>query len=177
MELSLRIIINETGETRDLEIGKLTTIGRGQNSRIQIKQGYISMKHAEITQTDSGNYFISDLGSKNGTFVNDELVEEPTALKAGDVLRFGLAACEVVETEPEILSESGVSTDLTTRMIPSIKGGRRARKTQATRHILYAGREGSSKKARSTKKKAYLATGRFQNTRSGRDFYSPTASR
>ena len=38
---------------------------------------------------DSGGAAIEDLGSTNGTYVNDERVEGPTPVVVGDIVRFG----------------------------------------------------------------------------------------
>ena len=109
MDLSLEIIVNEQGDTHHLILRDQTTVGRTAQSRIQISEPYISTNHAVITQTD-GDYYIEDRGSKNGTFLNGESVEGPQQIKEGDILRFGLAACKVVETQVSTSSLAGVSS-------------------------------------------------------------------
>src|SRR5699024_7764863 len=45
------------------------TIGRSNKNHIVIKDPFISKKHIKIYK-DKGQYFIEDLGSSNGTYVN-----------------------------------------------------------------------------------------------------------
>ncbi len=57
--------------------------------RDSLKQ--ISRNHAEVFRQD-GVFHVKDTGSVNGTFVNDQKVTDPVALKAGDVIRLGSEA-------------------------------------------------------------------------------------
>ncbi len=99
MKLCLQIIVNEKGEIRNLELGQSTSIGRSFQNRIQIEESYVSSRHAIISQSETGLYTIEDCGSKNGTYVNNQSVSGvPVQLSPGDVIRFGLAACTVVES-------------------------------------------------------------------------------
>jgi diguanylate cyclase (GGDEF)-like protein len=63
-------------------------IGRGEETDIQIADHAISRRHAKIDPTPDG-VFVSDLGSTNGTFVNDKAIEGNTRLHDGDYLRIG----------------------------------------------------------------------------------------
>lgn len=53
--------------------GKEITIGRGPNNHIIIDHPTVSQKHAKIVHDEQGLH-LSDLGSSNGTIVNDERV-------------------------------------------------------------------------------------------------------
>ena len=55
----------------------------------------MSGHHAEIRRARSG-YFIRDLGSTNGTFVNGKRIESEQRLRPGDELRFGAARFAMV---------------------------------------------------------------------------------
>lgn len=63
------------------------TLGRSGSCDIQISTGHASREHARITVRDDG-VWIEDLNSTNGTFVNNERVEQPLRVKPGDVIRF-----------------------------------------------------------------------------------------
>lgn len=66
-------------------------IGRDSDSDIQIDDRQVSRRHAEITQTAEG-YTLRDLGSKNGTFLNGEVIsQEPRLIRNGDEV--GIALC------------------------------------------------------------------------------------
>jgi len=63
-------------------------LGRGKKADLSIDDQSVSQVHAEVTAKDHV-FFISDLGSRNGTFVNDVRIQEKTSLKEGDVVRIG----------------------------------------------------------------------------------------
>lgn len=63
-------------------------VGRGENCTICIPDNSISRMHAQLHATDDG-YRVTDLGSKNGTFVNDRQLHSSANLTDGDNLRIG----------------------------------------------------------------------------------------
>lgn len=79
------------------------TVGRSTGNTVQIHDAKISRHHSEIRATPDG-YFIRDLGSKNGTFVNGARITE-ARLRDDDRLQIGLARfvfhCEVSESGEE----------------------------------------------------------------------------
>lgn len=74
------------GQVFDLNQPTLT-IGRGESNTYQLAHPSVSSKHAELRQ-EGGDYKLVDLGSTNGTRVNDERITE-TILRNGDVVMFG----------------------------------------------------------------------------------------
>lgn len=77
------------GAGRRLEIGAVpVTLGRHDQCEIQVQDTWVSRQHARIAWSGTA-YVVEDLGSTNGTFVNDERVVAPRALRSGDVLRLG----------------------------------------------------------------------------------------
>ena len=68
--------------------GAAVTIGRQAQCDVQVKDTWVSRRHARIAWTGT-EYIVEDLGSTNGTFVNGERVAGPRALKSGDLLRLG----------------------------------------------------------------------------------------
>lgn len=63
-------------------------IGRSPGSDIVIGADYVSSRHARFTLMGQ-NLFIEDLGSLNGTAVNNVYIQEPTALHNGDRVMVG----------------------------------------------------------------------------------------
>jgi hypothetical protein len=65
-----------------------TTIGRHDDNSIRIDDGFISGSHAEIV-FDQGAWWLQDLGSTNGTFVNNQAVRSRVRVSDGDIVQFG----------------------------------------------------------------------------------------
>ena len=63
-------------------------IGREGDGIIVVKSSTVSRRHARITLDPSGA-MVEDLGSKNGTYVNDRRLEVPTRIADGDQIRIG----------------------------------------------------------------------------------------
>ncbi len=78
----------ESGETRELPLaeGMTITIGRLESNEICIREQHVSRQHASIAYRD-GVFVITDLGSANGVFVNDQRLSEPFPLASGDQIR------------------------------------------------------------------------------------------
>ena len=73
---------------RKYDLDKPTiVIGRSSKSDIQIDQESISRSHAKVVN-DSKSVVVRDLGSTNGTYVNDQLIDE-SPLRNGDFVKIG----------------------------------------------------------------------------------------
>ena len=66
--------------------GATASIGRSEKNDIQVAERHVSRQHAIINFRD-GIFMINDLGSANGTFVNDRRLTDPMPLMHGDVIR------------------------------------------------------------------------------------------
>jgi DNA-binding winged helix-turn-helix (wHTH) protein len=63
-------------------------VGREGEGIVVVRSSTVSRRHARIV-VDAEGSLIQDLGSKNGTYVNDRRVGEPTPIVTGDQVRFG----------------------------------------------------------------------------------------
>jgi pSer/pThr/pTyr-binding forkhead associated (FHA) protein len=63
-------------------------IGRGENAGLLLPGSPVSRQHARVW-TSGGRFWVEDLGSRNGTFVNGRRIAGPTGLRDGDVLQVG----------------------------------------------------------------------------------------
>jgi pSer/pThr/pTyr-binding forkhead associated (FHA) protein len=61
---------------------------------IAIRDTYVSNVHARIYQRD-GSWWLEDLGSTNGTYMNRTRVQQPTAIGPGDEVKMGKATLEL----------------------------------------------------------------------------------
>ena len=104
-------------------------LGRGPDNDITINDELVSKYHAEILANlrDDGNgfdYSIRDCGSTNGTFVNDEKVDEHP-LKNGDVIRMGINHFRFVDDANDDLA---ATTRIQKTWIPGVYITRRDKK-------------------------------------------------
>lgn len=67
---------------------KTVTIGRNSSNDVVISDAYVSGNHCTITLEDNGNYFLRDLGSSNGTYVNGKRVQQ-AYLQWNDIVKAG----------------------------------------------------------------------------------------
>ncbi len=70
--------------------GQMYTIGRSPSSNILLSDSNVSRSHAKL-EFINGNFYLTDLDSLNGTFVNDKKVKK-SALSSLDKLTFGKAS-------------------------------------------------------------------------------------
>ena len=73
-------------ESRTVPLQGAFTIGRGSASDLILKDARVSRGHALLRPLGRGNYFLLDLGSANGTFLNGRLVTAPVQLSDGDLI-------------------------------------------------------------------------------------------
>ncbi|MDA8295291.1 MAG: FHA domain-containing protein [Actinomycetota bacterium] len=93
----LRLRILEPEERRDqvVELGREVTIGRGVDCVVTLDgDSYASSLHARVFPRN-GEVWIEDLGSTNGTYVNERRLEAPARLRRGDRVRVGGTVLEV----------------------------------------------------------------------------------
>ncbi len=69
------------------DVSEGATLGRG-DAEIQLEDPFASSQHARLTR-QGAILVIEDLGSTNGTYLNDELLRGPRPLHAGDRVRIG----------------------------------------------------------------------------------------
>lgn len=96
-----RLIVESGGERREIRIAGPVTIGRSPSATIPIDDKTLSREHTQVYTTERGKYFVRDLGSKNGTFLNGQLVKEPELLKSGDRIRVGPVHLTFFARDPE----------------------------------------------------------------------------
>lgn len=69
-------------------------IGRAEACQIRLDDTYISSFHARIFRREDG-WYVEDLGSTNGTYLNQRRVTSPAELRAGDKLKIGKMTLEL----------------------------------------------------------------------------------
>lgn len=69
---------------------KLIVIGSGSGAHLKLNSQFVSGYHAELLLLDNGEILLTDKGSKNGTYLNDQRLQpnKDIPIKRGDVVRF-----------------------------------------------------------------------------------------
>ncbi len=81
------------GQTYDL--GEELTLGRSAGCIVSLEDdSYASLVHARIFPR-SGEVWVEDLGSTNGTYVNNKRLTAPAMLRRGDRVKIGSTLLEV----------------------------------------------------------------------------------
>lgn len=76
------------------------TIGRDPGNGMVLADDSVSRRHAQVSWSDAAGWVVSDLGSSNGTFLNDRKVADPVAMRNGDQVRFGESRFRFEEKTP-----------------------------------------------------------------------------
>jgi FHA domain len=86
-----RLIVERApGHTPGMEydVGDGAVLGRGDQAEIRLEDPFASSRHARLVR-QGGIVVIEDLGSTNGTYLNEELLSGPQPLHQGDRVRIG----------------------------------------------------------------------------------------
>jgi pSer/pThr/pTyr-binding forkhead associated (FHA) protein len=92
--LRLKVVEGE-GKGKVFDVGDELTVGRAAGCQISLADDtFVSQLHARLFRRDA-RYYVEDLGSTNGTFLNRKQVSAPIALRRGDRLQVGKTVFEV----------------------------------------------------------------------------------
>lgn len=94
---SARLVVLEPPDRagQSFPLGEELTLGRALGCGISLPDDtFVSTLHARVFRRD-GSLYVEDLGSTNGTFVNDRPVTSPIPLGRGDRLQVGRSVLEV----------------------------------------------------------------------------------
>jgi diguanylate cyclase (GGDEF)-like protein len=94
------IVISGPGLGERRELGEDDTeIGRSESCTLCINSDQVSRRHANVLRI-AGRYVVTDLGSTNGTFVNESKIKT-TELRDGDQIRIGRTVIKYTESRVE----------------------------------------------------------------------------
>ncbi len=84
----LAMLVDKSRPDNKFDLKGTVNVGRGRDNDIILDHPTVSRQHAWM-KAEGEDFSVFDVGSANGTFVNDDRVEEPRLLENGDVIRFG----------------------------------------------------------------------------------------
>jgi anti-sigma regulatory factor (Ser/Thr protein kinase) len=108
------VLTNKLVEYYDLD--RRLVLGRGKTADILLLDPAISREHS-IVEKDEEEFVVSDLGSSNGTFVNDDQITR-RILKEGDIIRIGTKV--IIFTREELGPVAEMVVDLRKETFESV---------------------------------------------------------
>ena len=99
----------ETDEGQKWPIDSNCPIGRSPSNRVVIPDRKVSRRHAVVHRQDAHEFFLVDLGSQNGSYVNGLRVALPVLLKDGDCITLGQYDLKFHQIE-EVASNNSVAS-------------------------------------------------------------------
>ncbi len=121
------LLIAQTGplEGQRWKIKAPLTLGREKDCDIIIPLRQVSRHHSRIAPDTQDVIVIEDLGSKNGTYVNGALVQEPQPLVDGDEIQISLAQHFIYLSSDATMPLESLPLEMQKRRLRVDTGGRR----------------------------------------------------
>lgn len=82
------VIEAEAPPEQQFTLRPVTAIGRARENHVVINDAFASSNHAIVAWRENA-WWIEDLGSHNGTYLNDERISKPRLLVSGDRIGIG----------------------------------------------------------------------------------------
>ncbi|WP_201573953.1 FHA domain-containing protein [Psychrobacter sp. H8-1] len=125
-----------------LTVSDSLTVGRGSDNNVVLGSKQVSRNHALLSVLN-GNLYLKDLGSSNGTFINDERLEgnKSKQLKTDDKVGFAsfsfvvskpVAATETQQPAPIVSDETMPEVEPATEIAPAAESDTAAQPTEVT---------------------------------------------
>jgi len=92
--ITVMVHVDGRSKPRAMYLATNTVIGRGAECDLRLDDTFVSQEHARIFAKD-GSWYVEDLGSTNGTFVNEQRLAAPAMLTGGDRIRVGTTVLEL----------------------------------------------------------------------------------
>lgn len=88
------VIHSEGAKPRTVPVSGNMVMGRAAECELALDDTFVSQQHARLF-AKNGSWFVEDLGSTNGTFVNDQRLAAPAMVQPGDRVRVGTTVLEL----------------------------------------------------------------------------------
>ena len=82
------VVVGGDAKAAEVKLNLPTIIGRGKEAGLTVPHALVSRRHTEIFEQD-GSLFVKDLGSLNGTFVNNLRIDDAQPLEPNQLLTLG----------------------------------------------------------------------------------------
>jgi pSer/pThr/pTyr-binding forkhead associated (FHA) protein len=99
------VVVGGEVKTEEIKLKLPSTIGRGRGTSIMLAHPLVSRQHCELFEAD-GQLMVRDLGSLNGTFINNERITE-APLPPGELLTVGTVTFRAVYGSAKAAGKKG----------------------------------------------------------------------
>ncbi len=103
------VLLKEDGKETRIEFSNPLTIGKKSDNKVPLEEVSASRFHCQVIDKN-GSYYLQDLESRNGTFLNSKKIEGVTPIKNGDLIQIGKCYIKFVESEDPKLSATQAKT-------------------------------------------------------------------
>ena len=91
---SVLVYAKGEGKPRSVKVAASMVMGRAPECELLLDDTYVSQQHARLFGKN-GSWYVEDLGSTNGTFVNEQRLAAPAMVQPGDRIRVGQTVLEL----------------------------------------------------------------------------------
>ncbi|GDY13899.1 hypothetical protein LBMAG53_27770 [Planctomycetota bacterium] len=124
------------GVPMPLSADRPLTIGRSPGCEVRLTIDGVSREHCRVFWRE-GVFLVEDLGSRNGTRCNGQLISTPTALTPDDILTLGQAELRLVRSRSGHLTAEEIGTiDLPSPVPTAVSSDDLARAESLQRHLV-----------------------------------------
>ena len=88
------VVHSEGAKPRTVAVSGNMVMGRAPECELALEDTFVSQQHARLF-AKNGSWYVEDLGSTNGTFVNDQRLGAPAMVQPGDRVRVGTTIMEL----------------------------------------------------------------------------------
>jgi len=88
------VVYADGAKPRNVKTTASMVVGRAPECELLLADTYVSQQHARIFGKN-GSWYVEDLGSTNGTFVNEQKLAAPAMVQPGDRVRVGTTVLEL----------------------------------------------------------------------------------
>ena len=82
------IVVGGDAKAKEVDLRLPTVIGRSRDVTLTLPHPLVSRRHTELFE-ESGHLYVRDLGSLNGTYVNNRRIDSPQRLEPNELLTLG----------------------------------------------------------------------------------------
>lgn len=94
-DTTVLVIVDGKNAGVTFPLSPFCTVGRAPDNSIVVSDQFISSHHARIYKDKGGEWALEDLGSTNGTYLDEKQIAGPVTIKSGQIIRLGATSFEL----------------------------------------------------------------------------------